>query len=204
MTPSIPSPRYDAHITAGSLLIRESRAIAVLLLQKPTPKQWRKAIVVDNILQKTAPSSAIRMARLLRQRLETMPPELWSLVADSPRDTAVQLLLACTVKQSRILGDFMLRVVHPRYREFAVQLHSRDWDHFLEECRQIDPTIDSWSQTTKRKMREVLFRILSEVGYLESTRSRKLQPVAVLPEVRTYLERHQETHLLNCLDISHG
>ncbi len=203
MATSAVTPIYNAHITAGSLLVRESRAIAALLLQEPTPEQWRQAIVVDNILQKSAPSSSMRMATLLRQRLKSMPPEFLEPVVNSSRDVTLQLLLASAIKQSRILADFMLRVAQARHREFARQLQRRDWDHFLEECRQLDPTIALWSASTQNKMREVVFRILAEAGYLENSRSCVLQPVSILPEVRTFLEQHHEFHLLNCLDISH-
>ena len=51
-----PKQPYNAEITAGSLLLKESRAIVQLLLQDADAKAWHKAIAVDNVLQKTSPA----------------------------------------------------------------------------------------------------------------------------------------------------
>lgn len=43
---------YDSDLIGGSLMVRESRLIADLLLREATPEQWHQAIQIDNILQK--------------------------------------------------------------------------------------------------------------------------------------------------------
>ena len=54
---------YNAEISAGSLLLPESRRIAKLLLGRPTPEQWDAALNDENLLQKK-PATARRQARL--------------------------------------------------------------------------------------------------------------------------------------------
>ncbi|MDH0837194.1 DUF1819 family protein, partial [Acinetobacter johnsonii] len=51
---------YDSDLIGGSLMVRESRLIADLLLREATPEQWHQAIQIDNILQKRTPASAQR------------------------------------------------------------------------------------------------------------------------------------------------
>ena len=59
------SPRlYNAEISAGSLLLPESRRIARLLLTHPTSAQWDAALKDENLLQKK-PATARRQARWL-------------------------------------------------------------------------------------------------------------------------------------------
>lgn len=196
--------RFDAEITAGSLLLRESREIAKLLLQDASPQEWRQALSVDNVLQKSAPSTARRMATLIRKRLELMPRELWSMVADDTTEVAIQSLLAAAIKHSRLLGDFMLQVLRRHYREFNPKLLSREWDSFLIECVHVDPAVATWSQSTKNKIGQVVYRILAEAGYLDNTRSLKLQPVLIAPEVSKFLYANNEKYILKCLEIAHG
>ena len=74
--------RYRADITAGSLKVVESRIIADLLLQGVSQKQWKDAILTQNVLQSRHPATAIRLARLIRSRLDLMDAELWKLVRD--------------------------------------------------------------------------------------------------------------------------
>jgi len=77
---------YNAEIVAGSLLIPESRNIARLLLNGANKTNWHHAIIVDNILQKRSPASAKRQAKLIRNRLELMKPDLWVLVDKGSSD----------------------------------------------------------------------------------------------------------------------
>lgn len=94
-------PIYNAEVTAGSLLLKESRAIAQLLLQGADDKTWHQALVIDNVLQKTSPTSTKRMAKLIRKRLEPMPAELLTIVAEGSTEIAIQALLATAIKHSR-------------------------------------------------------------------------------------------------------
>ena len=74
--------RYKADITVGSLKVRESRVIAGLLLDGFDEPGRKTAVENVNILQARSPATAIRLGRLLRQRLETMTDELWPMVRD--------------------------------------------------------------------------------------------------------------------------
>ena len=49
---------YDSDLIGGSLMVRESRLIADLLLREAIPEQWHQAIQIDNILQKRTPASS--------------------------------------------------------------------------------------------------------------------------------------------------
>lgn len=66
---------YDSDLIGGSLMVRESRLIADLLLREATPEQWHQAIQIDNILQKRTAASAQRNATAIRKRLERLDPE---------------------------------------------------------------------------------------------------------------------------------
>lgn len=194
---------YNAEITAGSLLLKESRAIVQLLLQGANDVEWQRAIAIENILQKTSPASAKRMATLIRKRLELMPRELWSMVAEGTTEVATQSLLAAAIKHSRLLGDFMVQVLPNHYRSFDHQLLRREWDSFLTDCAHVDPAVATWSSSTKTKIGQVIFRVLAEAGYLDNTRSLKLQPVPITPEVSRFLYVHNEHYTLKCMEIAH-
>lgn len=194
---------YDAEIVAGSLLLQESRHIARLLLRNADDKDWYQTLFIENVLQKTSPASTKRLTSLLRKRLGLMPPELWEMVANGTTEVAIQSLLAAAIKHSRLLGDFMLQVVRRHYKEFNAKLLPREWDSFLEECAHIDPTVESWSQSTKNKMGQVVYRILAEAGYLDDTRSLNVQPVMITPEVSKFLHAHKEEYILKCMEIAH-
>lgn len=195
------SPLYNAQISAGSLLLRESRAIARLLLDQADEVVFYRALEIDNILQKKSPASARRMAGLVRNRIGSMDPEFWRLILDSNREVAIQALFAAAINHSRLIEDFLTMVVKEHYRTFKSQLTPGDWRTFIEECELRDSAAASWSDSTKKKLGEVIRRILSEAGYLENTRSMQLSPIQIHPKVRGYLETHGLQNILRCMEI---
>lgn len=192
--------RYNAEISAGSLLPLESRRIAALLLTNPDPVAWQHAVEVENILQKKTPATARRQARLLKRRLSTLDAQAWQMLTQRESEVVIGLLLAAAVKHSQLLGDFMLRVYAERQRRLEPSLAPIDWQDFLAECAHHDATVADWSDTTKAKLFQVIVRILAEAKYLESARSMKLTPHALHPEVRRYLSTRDETYALDCLE----
>jgi hypothetical protein len=192
---------YNAEISAGSLMIPESRRIARLLLTHPTQAQWVDALKRDNILQKNAPATARRQARLIRNRLDTLEEEAWGMIANGSQEIATQLLLAAAIKHSKILADFLGDVYAGHLRRLEPQISpAKDWEAFLTECIHRDPDAAAFSDATKAKMRQVVLRILAEANYLESTRSPRLTPPHLHPDVVAYLNRHGQTAVLCVMD----
>lgn len=193
-------PIYNAEISAGSLLLLESKRVAAFLLTKPDEAAWRNAIELENILQKNTPATARRQARLIRRRLVTLDDQASQMIVDRESEVANQLLLSAAVKHSELLGDFMRNVYADRQRRLDVVLSASDWQDFLIQCAHHDPAVAGWSESTKAKLFQVIVRILHESKYLDGTRSMRLTPQSLHPDVERYLRRHNESYVLECLD----
>lgn len=193
--------RYSADITAGSLKVAESRVVADLLLRGVDGNAWRTAIEDRNVLQTRNPATAIRVARLIRKRLELMRPDLWRLVRDEASDVTTHALLAAAVKHSPLLGDFLDLVVREQYRIFNVTLPKKLWDEYLHGCRERDPDMPLWKESTRRKLGTTVYHILEQAGYIENTRTLKLQTVHIAERVVRYLQRHDEQYVLRCIQV---
>ncbi len=194
--------RYQTDLTAGSLKGTESRIIADLLLRRVDDAGWRTALFEDNVLQARSPMTAKRLRTLLRSRLETMGPGLWKLVRDGSATVATHACLAAAVKRSPLLGDFLDLVVREQYRLYAPALSNRLWEDYLEGCRGRDPEMPEWSVSTIDRLRSSVFQILAQAGYLEDTRSLRLQTVHIAGEVLRYLREHDEGYVLRCIQVA--
>lgn len=194
--------RYRADLTAGALKIPESRVIAGLLLSGLDENQWRAEIMDRNVLQVRNPATAKRLTHLLRNRLETMEPPLWKLVRDGKGNVAAHAALAAAVKHSQLLGDFLQIVVAEQYRLFSSTLSHRHFADYLTACRERDPEMQQWNESTCKRLRSSVFQILAQAGYIDSTRGCRLQTVHIAEQVLSYLKSHQEDYVLRCIQVS--
>lgn len=194
--------RYNAEISAGSLMLAESRRIAVLLLTHPTDDEWDYALKVENILQKKTPATAFRQAQLIRKRLRTIDEEGWKLVAEGDMEMSTQLLFAAAIKHSHLLEDFLRDVYARQLRRMELALNAHLWDAFWVECVHRDGEIDRWSVSTKSKLFEVIIRILVEAKYLDSSRKKNMTPPGLHPMVISFLKRHGELDVLSAMKVS--
>ena len=194
--------RYKADITAGALKLPESRLIADLLLRQVDAEGWKDAIVTKNVLQARNPATSRRLTTLIRSRLETMGPELWKLDRDGKGTVAAHAVLAAAVKHSLLLGDFLEIVVAEQYRLFSPALSRKLFSDYLEGCRERDPEMPQWNETTRRRLRSSVFQMLAQAGYIENTRSLKLQTVHVADQVLRYLKANKEDYVLRCIQVA--
>ena len=158
---------YDSDLIGGSLMVRESRLIADLLLREAIPEQWHQAIQIDNILQKRTPASAQRNATAIRKRLERLEPDFWKALRDGDDELATQVAFCGALERNLLLLEFMETVMRDAYISQAQHLDSYIWSDFLDERSQRDPDICEWKESSKKKMGQVVFRMLAEAGYLK-------------------------------------
>jgi len=131
-----------------------------------------------------------------------MDADLWKLVRDGSSVVATQACLAAAIKHSPLLGDFLDLVVREQFRLFRPKLSKPLWEDYLTDCRGRDPEMPVWNDSTRRRLRSSVFQMLAQAGYLESTRTLKLQPVYIASEVLQYLQDHRETYELRCMQVS--
>lgn len=194
--------RYSSEITSGSLKVTESRVIADLLLQEISGEKWNRAIVDDNVLQTRSRNTALRIGRMLRRRLSSMDASLWALVRDGSKPTATHACLAAAIKSSPLLGDFLDLVVREEYRAFTPALTYLHWENYIEECHNRDPEMSDFTDSTRNRLRSTVFQILAQAGYIENTRTLKLQRVHIDSKVLAYLSAANEKYVLKCIQVS--
>lgn len=183
---------YLGDIIGGSIMLRESRLIAQLLLQHPDDEAWERAVVEENLLQKSSVHSAKRMASTVRKRLEAMSDTFWSDLLNAPDDLARQMLMLAVMCQSPVLIDFMATEVADARRMYREAMRSEDWPEFFASRQRVITGLERFSPSSIQKMGSNIFKILADVGYLESARSKRLRAVYLLPEIREWANR------LNC------
>ena len=89
-----------------------------------------------------------------------------------------------------------------QYRLFSTVLSNKVFADYLETCRERDPEMPQWNETTRKRLRSSVFQMLAQAGYIENTRSPKLQTVHISDQVLSYLKTNQEEYVLRCIQVS--
>ena len=193
---------YDSDLIGGSLLVREARIIADLLFSKADDSEWKRVIQTENRLQKRSPATAKRQASALRKRLERLDEPFWRTLRDGDDELASQIAFVAVLERNLLLVEFVETVLRDAFILKTEKLAQYQWMDFLEDRAHRDPAIGTWTESSKKKMGQVAFRILAEVGLLQSTRSLRLQNVLVRPEVNVLLEDSRRYRIKACLNVS--
>ena len=195
------STHYKANITAGTLLVPESRKIAELMLKNISKEEWKYEIEENNILQRLSISSSKRIASFIKARLMLMTPDLWVMIRDGDSTLSTQANFAAAIKHCRLLGDYLDIIIRSQFKKLEDTLPLSLWDEFIVLCEQNDPLMEQFPPSSAQKMRSNIHKILVEVGYLSDPYKRKLQKIEITPEVTNYLKRNNEKYVLNCIEV---
>ena len=195
---------YDSDLIGGSLQVRESRVVADLLLQDASPEQWHEVIQQQNRLQKRAPASAKRVAQAIRTRLERLDAPFWRAIRDGDDELATQVVFCSALERNLLLVEFIETVLKDAFVTRAGVLEPYHWNEFLDERSHRDSTITTWTESSRKKMAQVVYRMLAEVGLLKSTRNMKLQNLMIRSEVHVLLDDSYRYRLKACLEVSNA
>jgi hypothetical protein len=155
--------------TTGGLFRQESVELAQLYLEIRDWAQLSNQVASQNLLQVRTQSSSKRIARELISRLKLLSePELQGLIAASGRDQGYILWVAIC-RRYQFIADFTKEVICAHYIRLQTDMQHADFDTFFDSKAEWHPELDRLSDSTRLKLRQVLFRILREAGILSNT-----------------------------------
>lgn len=177
------SAEYNGGLTREQFLFYEIRIVASLLSKGYTNEEVIKKIREDNLFQFPTERSILTIAKTCFKRLEALDSEeLVGLLAEAPVDIAKQVNLYAMMKYNKIVWAFMTQVIGEKYRTQDFDLQKKDLNIFFIGLQEQNESIANWSEATIAKIKQVLVKSLVECGYLDSSRSTKLNPILIEPE----------------------
>ncbi|UCZ89102.1 DUF1819 family protein [Gordonia sp. WA4-43] len=158
---------YRLSFTTGGLWVPESIKLAGLLLASSDSEAARATAVQENVVQQRTGASATRVTREIMQRLEELPSAGIEQIALGSYDDARQLLWLAACLRYRFIRDFGREVVRDRLVSGRDTVHYQDFDTFWNvQSSWVDGLRDA-ADSTKKKLRQNVFRMLREAGYLD-------------------------------------
>lgn len=166
MTETPRASRYALSFTSGALLMREALIVAPIYLREHDWTKVRQLIEEDNLLQARTVSTAHRRAREVAQRLAVLTDDELDLLVDSTTSERGHLLWAAACRHYNLIGEFAEEVLRERFLLLTPTLNHEDFDSFIRSKALWHDEVADLKDSTLRKLRANIFRMLVEAGLL--------------------------------------
>ena len=154
---------YNMSFTSGGLFFNESLKVAEVFLEKKDWKTVRDAVLENNIIQTRTESSLKRITREVITRLKLLTDNQLKLLISGYKHEQNFLLWLGICKKHEFIKDFAVEIMREKYLKFDYELIPQDYDIFYNRKSDWHPELEKFTETTKDKLRQVLFRIIREV-----------------------------------------
>ncbi|MFI7033704.1 DUF1819 family protein [Microbispora rosea] len=158
--------RYALSFTSGALLMREAVIVAPLYLAQRNWGLVRAWIEERNLLQARTLSSRSRLAREVTQRLAVLTDDEIELLIDATATERGHLLWAAACRRYDLIGEFAEEAVRERFLLLTPTLTYEDFDSFVRGKALWHTELAEVKDSTLRKLRSNVFRMLNEAGLL--------------------------------------
>lgn len=177
MDSSVP---YNGSLTREQFLFYETRTVAKLIAEGLTDEEIILKVFSENLFQYPTERMLKNIASVCLKRLHAMEDrDLIKVVANSPVEVSKQVCLYAIMKQNRIMWEFMITVIGEKYRQMDYAFSDRDINVFFMRLQEQDDLVAEWKESTIKKMKSVIKRILIENDYLDSGKAQQLNPVLI-------------------------
>ncbi|MEW1805482.1 DUF1819 family protein [Pseudarthrobacter sp. NPDC080039] len=161
--------RYALSFTSGALLMREATIVAPIYLQERDWARVRAVVAGENLLQARTVASGLRLAREVIQRLAVLTDDEITLLTEATSTERGQLLWAAACRRYDLIGEFAEEIVRERFLLLTPSLDLNDFDSFVRAKSLWHTELSELRDSTRRKLRSNLFRMLIEAGVLSDS-----------------------------------
>jgi hypothetical protein len=165
---TITAAPYNLGFTAASLRPELSRIIAEQYLAAGDWTAAKVRVISSNALQSRNALSSVRLERELRQRLQRLTDDQLRLLAEAPAEDRAAIAWLAAVKHIEFAFDFAAEVMRDKLASHDPVLRPSDYEDFVEAKSALHPELAQLKETSRKKIRQVLLRMLAEAGLLRA------------------------------------
>lgn len=201
-TQNISPYKGSGQLTREQFLFYEMRTTAKLMVEGLDDGEVVKRIVDDNLFQYPTEKSLASISKACIARLYALGDrDLITAITTQPMDTAKQICLYAMMKMYRLVWDFMLTVIGEKYRLQEFSFGKKDINIFFMQIQEQDDFVSAWSDSTIKKIRQVLIKILVENGYLDHIKSEHLNPVLLSSVLENGIRNNNDERALSAFNF---
>lgn len=180
--------------TTGGLFRHESVKLATLYLELADWSAVRDNVIDNNVLQTRTLGTLKRICYEIISRLKTLNDEELTFFVTGTYQEQGSLLWVAVCRRYAFIADFATEVIRERYITMKIDLSSDDFNAFLNRKTEWHSELDELQPSTRNKLRQVLFKILHEVGLLST--NNKIHPAMLSSKLISLISYGNRNELL--------
>lgn len=126
--------------------------------------------------------------------------DLIGAIVSQSSETAKQICMYAMMKRYRLVWDFMITVIGEKYRMQDFAFGQRDVNVFFMQLQEQDEYVAGWSETTVKKIRQILIRVLAENEYLDDIKADHINPVWLNPVLENAIRSNGDVRALTAFN----
>ena len=162
---------YRLSFTGASFFLHETIELAKLCLEYDNCNDAVNSLLSSDVLDRSK-STVKRESSEIVLRLNTLPKSLLGRFATADHDDAKIILLYAIIKTYPIIKEFCLEVLYEKILIMDNILQKYEINAFLRKKEEVYEVFDEKSDATKKKLKQVMLKILADSDILSSTKER--------------------------------
>lgn len=165
--------KYDANFTAGGIFFNEFSNLKEYLLNDDFEDIVKNDIEENKILAITTLSARKRIVSEITRRHQVMPVHFWEFFQNlEEQETKLALFNVC-LKTYPIVFDLHFQVT-VRKQKLGLDLEEYDIQMRLDELSSISTDVESWSDTTLKKINTQYRKAMKDAGLYKAGKLKKV------------------------------
>lgn len=160
------SQPYKLSFSTGGLFLREASFAVPLYLELHEWHLVQERIKEINLFQTRTLSSGVRVSQEVISRLSMLSNEELKVVNESNSQDQAHLMWIAACRRYGLIGKFAEEVVREKFLLLKPELTYLDFDSFLRSKALWHHEIDKLKESTTKKLRQNVFKMLREAGLL--------------------------------------
>lgn len=191
---------YKSTIKSRPYLYKESKKAAMLINKGLQAVKLKEKSLEHNIFQLETETRKIEIASIITSRLKNVDEYLMNQIENSNIETSKVLVLYTILKTDRLFFEFMNEVYKEKVLLKDLYIRDKDFGVFFQSKREQSERVDSWSEWTFKKLKQVYIRILFESGLIANQKGDKEIKVPIIDsDVKNYLYQIGDKVYINAI-----
>ncbi|MBP7508956.1 MAG: DUF1819 family protein [Prolixibacteraceae bacterium] len=174
--------KYILSFTAASLRLNEMVKVATAALDNAggdLAMVKESGVVFSSVKIRTSD----REFREVRKRLETLTPDQTAILIRGDLISQKQIAFLSVCKRYTFIRDFAVDVIRDKVLVFDYQLNESDYKSFINSKLSLHTELEEFSESTLKKAKQVMFRILEQAGIINNPVDKQIQPQILQQDV---------------------